>query len=58
MPVFQSPAASNGGFGGQVRMLEVVYGLMGALAVVIVVVIALQVITRSRRAKAGQSKQL
>ncbi len=58
MPVFQSPAASNGGFEGQVRMLEVVYGLIGALAVVIVVVIALRVITRSRRAKAGQSKQV
>jgi len=55
MSVSPSPTASNGGSQGQLSLLEVVYGLVTAVAVVTVVVIVLQVITKGRRAKARQS---
>jgi hypothetical protein len=55
MSVSPSPTASNGGSQGQLSLLEVVYGLVAAVAVVTVVVILLQVITKGRRAKVRQS---
>ncbi len=51
-----SPTASNSGSQGQSSLSEVVYGLVAAVTVVIVVVIVLQVVTKGRRAKTGQSK--
>ncbi len=58
MPVSPSPTASNNGSPGQLSLLEAVYGLAAAVAVVTVIVIMLQAITKVRRAKASQSKKL
>jgi hypothetical protein len=51
MPFSPSPTSSNSQSQGQPSLLQVVYAVVAAVVVVTVVVIALQLITKNRRAK-------